>query len=104
MVSSTGSRRYYIRYLQPWNDQRLVDPQLENYWLPVDLYVGDSSSSSAVISLVIIYSDFADSNKWRERWRARRRVKGKRVWEREGEGREARHVRTQKVLMVPKSY
>ena len=34
-------RRYYIRYLQPWNHERLVDPDAEKYWLPVDLYVGE---------------------------------------------------------------
>ena len=33
--------RYYIRYLQPWNHERLVDPNAEKYWLPVDLYVGE---------------------------------------------------------------
>ena len=37
-------RRYYIRYLQPWNTERLVDPEAEQYWLPVDLYIGKSSN------------------------------------------------------------
>lgn len=40
MKSSTLRRRYYVRYLQPWNTDKLVDPEAEKYWLPVDLYVG----------------------------------------------------------------
>ena len=39
--------RYYIRYLQPWNHERLVDPDAEKYWLPVDLYVGEPPGSPA---------------------------------------------------------
>lgn len=36
--------RYYIRYLQPWNTEKLVDPEAEKYWLPVDLYVGECTA------------------------------------------------------------
>ncbi|RYG64959.1 leucine--tRNA ligase, partial [bacterium] len=31
---------YYLRYLDPHNEQRFVDPEKEKYWMPVDLYVG----------------------------------------------------------------
>ena len=34
------SGRYYLRYLQPWNRNALVDAEHEKYWMPVDLYVG----------------------------------------------------------------
>ena len=37
-----GICRYYIRFVQPWNSDRMVDPEAEKYWLPVDLYVGKS--------------------------------------------------------------
>ena len=42
MPQWAGSCWYYIRYLQPWNDERLVDRAAADYWLPVDLYVGES--------------------------------------------------------------
>ncbi len=34
--------RYYLRYLQPWNRDRIMDEELEKYWMPVDLYVGEA--------------------------------------------------------------
>ena len=40
MPQWAGSCWYYIRYLQPWNDEKLVDRAAADYWLPVDLYVG----------------------------------------------------------------
>jgi hypothetical protein len=40
MPQWAGSCWYYVRYLQPWNTERPVDPEVEQYWLPVDLYVG----------------------------------------------------------------
>ena len=50
MPQWAGSCWYYLRYLDPTNDQRLVDPDIERYWMVapgtppgeggVDLYVG----------------------------------------------------------------
>ena len=40
MPQWAGSCWYYIRYLQPWNDSAPVDAEVEQYWLPVDLYMG----------------------------------------------------------------
>ena len=40
MPQWAGSCWYYLRYVQPRNGERLVDPAAERYWLPVDLYVG----------------------------------------------------------------
>ena len=40
MPQWAGSCWYYLRYIDPDNDERLVDPDLERYWMPVDLYVG----------------------------------------------------------------
>src|SRR6185295_16911966 len=31
---------YYLRYLDPRNAERIVDPAVEKQWMPVDLYVG----------------------------------------------------------------
>ncbi|HEY5665819.1 MAG TPA: leucine--tRNA ligase [Gammaproteobacteria bacterium] len=40
MPQWAGSCWYYLRYIDPGNPDRLVDPELERYWMPVDLYVG----------------------------------------------------------------
>jgi len=40
MPGSAGSSWYFMRYIDPKNDQALCDPELLKHWLPVDLYVG----------------------------------------------------------------
>ena len=50
MPQWAGSCWYYLRFVDPTNSERLIDPQLEKYWLPVDLYVG--GSEHAVLHLL----------------------------------------------------
>ncbi len=45
-----GSCWYYLRYIDPANEMQLVDPQMERYWMPVDLYVG--GAEHAVLHLM----------------------------------------------------
>src|SRR5688500_10210700 len=40
MPQWAGSCWYYLRYIDPANPDRFVDPEKEKYWMPVDLYVG----------------------------------------------------------------
>ncbi len=40
MPQWAGSCWYYLRYIDPHNAERFVDPAKEKYWMPVDLYVG----------------------------------------------------------------
>jgi len=40
MPQWAGSCWYYLRFLDPGNEQALVDPAKERYWMPVDLYIG----------------------------------------------------------------
>ncbi len=40
MPQWAGSCWYYLRYIDPTNDQAPWDKEKENYWMPVDLYVG----------------------------------------------------------------
>lgn len=40
MPQWAGSSWYYLRFIDPHNDQALVDPQKEKKWAPVDVYVG----------------------------------------------------------------
>jgi len=50
MPQWAGSCWYYIRYIDPHNKERLVDPELAKKWLPVDLYVG--GAEHAVLHLL----------------------------------------------------
>jgi len=50
MPQWAGSCWYYIRYIDPHNKERLVDPELARKWLPVDLYVG--GAEHAVLHLL----------------------------------------------------
>ncbi len=54
MPQWAGSCWYYIRYLDPKNDQAIADPKLIKHWLPVDLYIG--GAEHAVLHL--LYSRF----------------------------------------------
>ena len=54
MPQWAGSCWYYLRYLDPKNSERPWDPELEKYWMPVDLYVG--GAEHAVLHL--LYSRF----------------------------------------------
>ena len=40
MPGSAGSSWYFIRYIDPHNDNALGDKKLLDHWLPVDLYIG----------------------------------------------------------------
>ena len=54
MPQWAGSCWYYLRYIDPRNDQAFVDPAKEKAWMPVDLYVG--GAEHAVLHL--LYSRF----------------------------------------------
>ncbi|MDR3636679.1 MAG: leucine--tRNA ligase [Isosphaeraceae bacterium] len=54
MPQWAGSCWYYLRYIDPKNDQSFCDPELEKAWMPVDLYVG--GAEHAVLHL--LYSRF----------------------------------------------
>ncbi len=50
MPQWAGSCWYYIRYIDPRNDEALIDPVLAEKWLPVDLYIG--GAEHAVLHLL----------------------------------------------------
>jgi leucyl-tRNA synthetase len=54
MPQWAGSCWYYLRYIDPHNDQAPWDKEAERYWMPVDLYVG--GVEHAVLHL--LYSRF----------------------------------------------
>ena len=54
MPQWAGSCWYYLRYIDPTNETSIFKPELEQYWMPVDLYVG--GAEHAVLHL--LYSRF----------------------------------------------
>ncbi len=50
MPQWAGSCWYYLRYLDPDNETALIDPEVERYWMPVELYVG--GAEHAVLHLL----------------------------------------------------
>ncbi len=54
MPQWAGSCWYYLRYIDPHNDQEIFSSKKENYWMPVDLYIG--GAEHAVLHL--LYSRF----------------------------------------------
>ena len=54
MPGFAGSSAYYLRYMDPKNDQALVAPEIDQYWQQVDLYVGGTEHATGHL----IYSRF----------------------------------------------
>ncbi|PIC80379.1 leucine--tRNA ligase [Sporosarcina sp. P18a] len=50
MPQWAGSCWYYLRYIDPHNDDMIIDPKLAERWLPVDIYVG--GAEHAVLHLL----------------------------------------------------
>lgn len=54
MPGFAGSSAYYLRYMDPHNDEALVSPEKNAYWRQVDLYVGGAEHATGHL----IYSRF----------------------------------------------
>ncbi len=54
MPGFAGSSAYYLRYMDPHNDQALVSEKADHYWQNVDLYVGGTEHATGHL----IYSRF----------------------------------------------
>lgn len=50
MPQWAGSCWYYLRYIDPHNNDEIADPELLKHWLPVDLYIG--GAEHAVLHLL----------------------------------------------------
>ena len=54
MPGFAGSSAYYLRYMDPRNNDALVSPEANNYWRSVDLYIGGTEHATGHL----IYSRF----------------------------------------------
>lgn len=46
MPGWAGSSWYYLRYMDPHNEERFASPEAINYWQQIDLYIGGSEHST----------------------------------------------------------
>lgn len=56
MPGFAGSSAYYLRYMDPHNDEDLVGSEADKYWRDVDLYIGGTEHATGHL----IYSRFWD--------------------------------------------
>ena len=58
MPGFAGSSAYYLRYMDPHNDQALVSPEADEYWQNVDLYVGGSEHAKGHLIYSRVWNKF----------------------------------------------
>ena len=58
MPGSAGSSWYYMRYIDPRNENAFCDPELLKHWMPVDLYVGGPEHAVGHLMYARIWNRF----------------------------------------------
>lgn len=58
MPQWAGSSWYYLRFIDPHNDEALVDKEKEKYWSPVDMYVGGAEHATRHLIYARFYHKF----------------------------------------------
>ena len=58
MPGSAGSSWYFLRYIDPENDNEFANQELLKHWLPVDLYIGGPEHSVGHLMYSRIWNNF----------------------------------------------
>ena len=58
MPGSAGSSWYFLRYIDPNNENTFCDPELAKHWLPVDLYMGGPEHAVGHLMYSRIWNNF----------------------------------------------
>ena len=58
MPGSAGSSWYFMRYIDPHNEEAFCDPKLLKHWMPVDLYVGGPEHAVGHLMYARIWNRF----------------------------------------------
>ena len=58
MPGSAGSSWYFLRYIDPKNDEMFADPELLKHWMPVDLYLGGPEHAVGHLIYSRIWNNF----------------------------------------------
>lgn len=62
MPGSAGSSWYYMRYIDPNNDEEFANQELLKHWLPVDLYIGGPEHAVGHLMYSRIWNRFLYNN------------------------------------------
>ncbi len=62
MPGSAGSSWYYMRYIDPRNENTFCDPELLKHWMPVDLYIGGPEHAVGHLMYSRIWNRFLYDN------------------------------------------
>ena len=60
MPGFAGSSAYYLRYMDPHNDEALVDKDVDEYWRQVDLYIGGTEHATGHLIYSRFWNKFLD--------------------------------------------
>ncbi len=63
MPGSAGSSWYWMRYLDPHNDQVFANKELLKHWLPVDFYIGGSEHAVGHLMYSRFFNHYLYNNK-----------------------------------------
>ena len=58
MPGSAGSSWYFLRYIDPHNENAIADPELLKHWMPVDLYVGGPEHAVGHLLYSILWNNY----------------------------------------------
>ncbi len=62
MPGSAGSSWYFMRYIDPKNENAFCDPELLKHWMPVDLYIGGPEHAVGHLMYARIWNRFLYDN------------------------------------------
>ena len=62
MPGSAGSSWYFLRYIDPHNDEVFADKELLDHWMPVDLYLGGPEHAVGHLMYSRIWNNFLYDN------------------------------------------
>ncbi|MGD1846418.1 MAG: leucine--tRNA ligase [Salibacteraceae bacterium] len=58
MPGWAGSSWYYLRYMDPENDNAIIDPKVADYWGQVDLYMGGAEHATGHLLYIRFWTKF----------------------------------------------
>ncbi|XCI75922.1 MAG: leucine--tRNA ligase [Flavobacteriales bacterium] len=64
MPGWAGSSWYFLRYMNPKNEERFVNQQAENYWQNVDLYIGGAEHATGHLLYARFWHKFLKDRDW----------------------------------------
>src|SRR5687768_16705301 len=64
MPGYAGSSWYFLRYMDPVNNDRFVSPQAESYWKNADIYIGGAEHAVGHLLYARVWHQFLFDRGW----------------------------------------